>query len=211
MLFCSYQDLQTAGSRIKGFRLGRSTLHATWHKLRDILRSDEHYVTSGKIIDERSKTDVNKLQVALTSPDPELNFEADSYFTRHMRILETCSSAWPMPEIQKQVDSLREAFSADINQPFELRANFPYGTPKRASEGDTPTDTSFVQDVMSTANQVSRTAYAASMAPPVQKCLMSHNNTAHAMVMMNNTAPNELENMQMSQQASQWNPTRIFE
>jgi hypothetical protein len=46
-----------------------------------------------------------------------------------MRILEQCSSTWPLPEIQAQIDSLRLAFSADINRPFELRSSFPYGSP----------------------------------------------------------------------------------
>ncbi|KAF9894187.1 hypothetical protein FE257_007689 [Aspergillus nanangensis] len=47
----------------------------------------------------------------------------------HMRILEQCSAAWPMPEIQAQVDSLRLAFSADTNRSFELKPSFPYGSP----------------------------------------------------------------------------------
>ncbi|KAL4752689.1 hypothetical protein BDW72DRAFT_61714 [Aspergillus terricola var. indicus] len=67
--------------------------------------------------------------VAITSPDPEFHTDAREYFTRHMRILERCSSAWPMPEIQAQIDSLRLAFSANINRPFELKATFPYGSP----------------------------------------------------------------------------------
>lgn len=34
-----------------------------------------------------------------------------------------------MPEIQAQIDSLRLAFSANINRPFELKPTFPYGSP----------------------------------------------------------------------------------
>ncbi|KAK2741041.1 hypothetical protein FQN57_005778 [Myotisia sp. PD_48] len=67
--------------------------------------------------------------VAITSPDPEFHTDARQYFTRHMRILEQCSSSWPMPEIQTQLDSLRLAFSANINKPFELKPSFPYGSP----------------------------------------------------------------------------------
>lgn len=67
--------------------------------------------------------------VAITSPDPDFHTDARDYFTRHMRILERCSSAWPMPEIQAQIDSLRLAFSANINRPFELKPTFPYGSP----------------------------------------------------------------------------------
>ncbi|XHG02789.1 hypothetical protein AWENTII_006119 [Aspergillus wentii] len=67
--------------------------------------------------------------IAITSPDPHFHTDAREYFTRHMRILEQCSSAWPMPEIQAQIDSLRLAFSADTNRSFELKSTFPYGSP----------------------------------------------------------------------------------
>ncbi|KAE8147568.1 hypothetical protein BDV25DRAFT_168980 [Aspergillus avenaceus] len=67
--------------------------------------------------------------VAITSPDPNFHTDARDFFARHMRILERCSAAWPMPELQAQVDSLRLAFSADVNQPFELKPTFPYGSP----------------------------------------------------------------------------------
>ncbi|PVH76410.1 hypothetical protein DL98DRAFT_551174 [Cadophora sp. DSE1049] len=67
--------------------------------------------------------------VALTSPDPDLNTDAREYFTRHMRILEKCTSSWPMPDMQQQIDALREAFSADTRKPFVLKPSFPYGSP----------------------------------------------------------------------------------
>ena len=68
-------------------------------------------------------------QVAITSPDPDLNGDAREYFTRHMRLLEKCTSSWPMPDMQQQIDALREAFSADIRKPFVLKPSFPYGSP----------------------------------------------------------------------------------
>lgn len=46
-----------------------------------------------------------------------------------MRILEDCIPHWPLPEVQAQVNSLREAFSADINKPFDLKPSFPFGSP----------------------------------------------------------------------------------
>ncbi|KAL1845084.1 hypothetical protein VTK73DRAFT_1159 [Phialemonium thermophilum] len=63
--------------------------------------------------------------VALVSPDPEFYSDAPEYFTRHMRILEKCMGAWPMPDMQKQVDAIREAFSADTRKPFVLKPGFP--------------------------------------------------------------------------------------
>lgn len=46
-----------------------------------------------------------------------------------MRILEKCTSSWPMPDMQQQIESLRLAFSADIRKPFVLKPSFPYGSP----------------------------------------------------------------------------------
>lgn len=71
--------------------------------------------------------------VALSSPDPEFNFEAKDYFVRHMRILERCVLAWPMPETEAQINALRAAFSADVHRPFELKESFPHGTPSEHS------------------------------------------------------------------------------
>ena len=76
--------------------------------------------------------------VAITSPDPTLNEKAKDYFTRHMRILERCSSSWPVPQLQVQIESLRQAFSADLNKPFELRQNFPFGSPNPSTDGRSP-------------------------------------------------------------------------
>ncbi|KAJ5166536.1 uncharacterized protein N7482_005317 [Penicillium canariense] len=78
--------------------------------------------------------------VAITSPDTEFNSDAREYFTRHMRILERCSAAWPMPEIQAQIDSLRLAFSADTHRPFELKPSFPYGSPSEPYQPSPPMD-----------------------------------------------------------------------
>lgn len=60
----------------------------------------------------------------MSSPDPDCNCDARDYFARHMRVLERCASAWPVPEIQSQIDSLRLTFSADVNRPFELKESF---------------------------------------------------------------------------------------
>jgi hypothetical protein len=65
----------------------------------------------------------------MTSPDPDLHTDAREFFTRHMRLLETVMAAWPMPEMQRQVDAVREAFSANIRKPFVLKASFPYSSP----------------------------------------------------------------------------------
>ncbi|KAJ5099114.1 hypothetical protein N7532_006115 [Penicillium argentinense] len=93
--------------------------------------------------------------IAITSPDPEFNSDAREFFTRHMRILERCSTAWPMPEIQAQIDSLRLAFSADTNRPFELKPSFPYGSPSEPYQPSPPMDTHYHPHLNQVPNNVS--------------------------------------------------------
>lgn len=81
---------------------------------------------------------LTKVKVAITSPDPEYNQDARTYFIRHMRILEACIKEWPMIEIETQIYGLRAAFSADLNKPFDLKPSFPYSALSdysRSSEG----------------------------------------------------------------------------
>ena len=55
-----------------------------------------------------------------------------------MRILEQCTAAWPMPEMQAQIDALREAFSADTSKPFMLKPSFPYNSPAPGNSRTSP-------------------------------------------------------------------------
>jgi hypothetical protein len=43
-----------------------------------------------------------------------------------------------MPELQKQVDAVREAFSADTRKPFALKPSFPYGSPHPSTQSSPP-------------------------------------------------------------------------
>ena len=52
--------------------------------------------------------------------------------------MEQCINAWPMPEVQLQINSLREAFSADLTKPFELKPSFPYNSPIDANQPSPP-------------------------------------------------------------------------
>lgn len=49
-----------------------------------------------------------------------MNTQARQYFTRHMRVLEHCLPS-STAEMRVQINALREAFSADTTQPFELK------------------------------------------------------------------------------------------
>ncbi|KAI3318526.1 hypothetical protein HD806DRAFT_540140 [Xylariaceae sp. AK1471] len=88
--------------------------------------------------------------VALTSPDPEINTDARDYFTRHMRILEKTMSSWPLPEMLKQIDAVREAFSADTRKPFVLKPSFPYGSPHPSTQSSPPRTATFKPPMLRT-------------------------------------------------------------
>ncbi|KAI0410073.1 fungal-specific transcription factor domain-containing protein [Xylaria palmicola] len=88
--------------------------------------------------------------VALTSPDPEINTDARDYFTRHMRILERTMGSWPLPEMLKQIDAVREAFSADVRKPFVLKPSFPYGSPHPSTQSSPPRATTFKPPMLRT-------------------------------------------------------------
>lgn len=61
-----------------------------------------------------------------------------------MRILEKCTPLWPLAEMQPQINALREAFSADTSQPFELKLSFPWGSPEISNRPSPYADSSFV-------------------------------------------------------------------
>ncbi|KJX96151.1 C6 finger domain-containing protein [Zymoseptoria brevis] len=76
---------------------------------------------------------------AITSPDPVLNSQARQYFARHMRVLEHCLPS-STPEMQVQINALREAFSADTSLPFELKATLGLRSPVMENQS-TPSST----------------------------------------------------------------------
>lgn len=147
--------------------------------------------------------------VAITSPDTELNTTAASFFTRHMRILERCADAWPMEEVRRQIDSLRQAFSADLSKPFELKENFPYGSPGRS--GGTPSsDTSHPSDFSHTDPRASMGFNTATLTPPASSghAVIGGDFSTNQQYMV--PVGNELAPSQASLQAM-WNPARIFD
>ncbi|TVY90949.1 Cutinase transcription factor 1 alpha [Lachnellula willkommii] len=162
--------------------------------------------------------------VALTSPDPELNSDAREYFTRHMRILEKCTSSWPMPDMQQQIDALREAFSADIRKPFVLKPSFPYGSPGAPNMSPPRANAQYRQaghqgsiDQVQSQQHVSYTNHP--ITPPISAGgvtdTKSDSPAAQSLVMMAaQRAPQPQQpatsGVQMPDPSS-WNPTRIFD
>lgn len=154
----------------------------------------------------------------MTSPDPDLNTDARDFFKRQMRLVEKVMSVWPMPEVQRQINAVREAFSADIRKPFELKPSFPYGSP--TSSAATPP-----RSLANMAGAVpSQNDSASLQAPPL--AFTSHPSAspisagptdakgAQAMMMFTSGPGNQSAAMAQQVPMSEppaWNPSRIFE
>ncbi|EGY17285.1 uncharacterized protein VDAG_00967 [Verticillium dahliae VdLs.17] len=168
--------------------------------------------------------------VAITSPDPDLNVDARDYFARHMRVLERVMSVWPMADLQKPVDAVREAFSADTRKPFVLKPSFPYGSPHSSNQSPSPhINTGYRPSPLSQAGsleprldtqnmhqQHSQVSYSHPMTPPISAGPLdtrSDSPGVQSLVMMSSQgsqAPGMPPTMPLAE-APAWNPQRIFE
>ena len=146
-----------------------------------------------------------------------------------MRILENCTSSWPMPEMQAQIDALREAFSANTNKPFELRASFPYGSPGSTItiQPSPPIDLPYQHENLSQQSsheQSAQTHYNHPITPPISADAYDPNDEkppVPPMMMINPAAQQQQQQQQQHQglpsgissndDLGGWNPTRIFE
>jgi hypothetical protein len=163
--------------------------------------------------------------VAIVSPDPEFNTDAREYFTRHMRVLEKVMDAWSMPELDKQINALRDAFSADTRKPFVLKPSFPYGSPHPSTHSSPPRGsepfrpnihrTGSIDQHLDThgAQQVSYASHP--ITPPISAGPMdskSDSPAVQSLVMMSqgSQAPGMPQSMSMTDQPG-WNPSRLFE
>ncbi|KAJ6442650.1 C6 finger domain-containingprotein [Purpureocillium lavendulum] len=162
--------------------------------------------------------------VAIVSPDPDLNSDAREYFTRHMRIMEKVMEAWSMPELQKQVDAVREAFSADVRKPFVLKPSFPYGSPHSSSHSSPPRGPQGYRPMDRTGSldqhldphhpTVSYTSHP--ITPPISAGpgdSKSDSPAIQSLVMMpqDSQGPDMHHGMPVPTTQSSWNPQRIFE
>lgn len=144
-----------------------------------------------------------------------------------MRILEKCTSSWPMPDMQQQIESLRQAFSADVRKPFVLKPSFPYGSPaapantspargnlQQYRQGSTSMENQNLEHQNAQQPQVSYTSHPIS--PPISAGgvdTKSDSPAVQSLVMMatGQRAPVSINSgVPMSDQAT-WNPSRIFE
>ncbi|EEH06568.1 conserved hypothetical protein [Histoplasma capsulatum G186AR] len=149
--------------------------------------------------------------IAITSPDPELNSDARIYFTRHMRLLEQCAAAWPVPDLQESINQLRLAFSADINKPFELKRSFPYGSPSDQYHPSPPMNshcmsTSFAASCPEQ-NQLTYGTHA--LTPPISAEVNDKPDPILQELMHGHDQNQSLLNIPLADNSS-WDPTRII-
>lgn len=137
-----------------------------------------------------------------------------------MRILERCTSSWPMPEMQAQIDALREAFSADVNKPFELRSTFPYGSPGAPHQPSPPIDVDYHAQSLSrnpSIEQSSGVCYVNQpITPPISAGHGESNSDSPATQPFSMMPAGQRQHPPMPHLMTigdpiAWNPTRIFE
>ncbi|KAF1940230.1 hypothetical protein EJ02DRAFT_350457 [Clathrospora elynae] len=158
--------------------------------------------------------------VAITCPDPDINGDARDFFVRHMRVLETIAPSFPMPEMQQQVKSLRQAFSADVSKPFQLKPTFPFGSPQVAPQTSPLSNHGSYRprhpSQPSPLEQPGQVNYHAHpITPPISASdhgSKADSPVAQSLVMMasGHRAPQPTSGMQMPENV-QWNPQRIFD
>ena len=128
-----------------------------------------------------------------------------------------------MQEMQMQVNQLREAFSADINRPFELKKGFPFHSPNPSAGGlqpSPPLEMGMQHPMLSRheslGNQAQMPYEATPMTPPISSTGLSFEDSKDDLV-----ASSSMPMMTSSQQQSlplqtsmsighEWNPTPIF-
>ena len=137
-----------------------------------------------------------------------------------MRILESCTSSWPMPEMQAQIDALREAFSADTSRPFELKPSFPYGSPAARLQPSPPADLHYQGRTLSrqTSHEHAPQHHynTQPITPPISAGEVDSKEGSLAAASLTMMATGHRQHQQMPENSMgndslAWNPTRIFE
>lgn len=136
-----------------------------------------------------------------------------------------------MPDMQKQIDAVREAFSADTRKPFVLKPSFPYGSPQTSHMSSPMGSNSRYQPVVgrtgslghhldTAVSQHSPLDYSAHpisppiSAGPVEGVKTDSSPAAQPLVMMTTTQPTQAPSLQGALPLTDgptWNPSRIFE
>lgn len=131
-----------------------------------------------------------------------------------MRLLEKCTSAWPVPEMQASIDALREAFSADTSQAFRLKPSFPYGSPRAPLKLSEPVETKYHAPFarQSSHEQAAQVNYGTQpLTPPISAGLDTAPSGSMNLGLMPNGHPQGLDMDSINLDQSGWDPTGIFE
>ena len=133
-----------------------------------------------------------------------------------MRLLEVCTPAWPAEDMQAQILSLRQAFSADISKPFELKSNFPYSSPApQLSHTPPPIEIPYERpNITSHPSQDQTQFHSTPMTPPISAGHDDPNDGSMAATSLTMLAAGRSASMpgsQIGDDNTSWNPTRIFE
>lgn len=123
-----------------------------------------------------------------------------------------------MPEMQTQIDALREAFSADTSRPFELKPSFPYGSPGANFHPSPSLDVKYQHNNLSRQTSHEQPGqlqfHSHPLTPPIAG---DHDDqdgpiAAASLTMMDNgQQPMSLASTSIETDPIAWNPTRIFE
>ena len=129
-----------------------------------------------------------------------------------------------MPEMQMQVNQLREAFSADVNRPFELKRGFPFESPSPSTVGlqpSPPLDINIKHPMLtrheSLGQQDHMPYHAAPITPPISSAGLSFEDSKDNLLMsgsmhMMPSSQQQAMPMQTTPMSigQEWNPTPIF-
>jgi len=132
-------------------------------------------------------------------------------------------STWPMPDMQKQVDSIREAFSADTRKPFVLKPSFPYGSPQSSHSSPPPlsyrselSHSAPMNQQMGSQVQHSHVSYTSHpISPPISAGPLDGKGDSPELQSLSMMAAGHGTQAPVQQtllvDAPSWNPSRIFE
>lgn len=120
-----------------------------------------------------------------------------------------------------QIQSLQQAFSADINKPFELKPSFPYGSPAPRLQPSPPADLHYQDRSLGYSSAHEQNTHVPYNAPPITPPISTgHDDSqdgpmAAASSTMMSTGQRHLQRMPSSHleddSSLAWDPTRIFE
>ena len=133
-----------------------------------------------------------------------------------MRLLESCAPAWPAQDLQAQILSLRQAFSADLSKPFELKAVLPPSAGFDVFSSPSPGPDSYDRNIVAIPHDQIHHFHTQPMTPPISaagNCDDGRDNSlaASSLTMLATGRSTSLPGSEIEDHAGSWNPTRLFE